>query len=67
MKKFLGILVIAASLVACNNSSDGTTANDTLNTNVTDSNTTVNQTINTTTDSTKVVVDSTVKKDSVNK
>ena len=65
MKKVLGILVIAASLVACNNSSDGTTTNDTTNT--VDTNTTVNQTINTTVDSTSVKVDSTVKKDSVNK
>jgi len=65
MKKVLGIFVIAASLVACNNSSDGTVTNDTLNT--ADTNTTVNQTINTTTDSTTVVVDSLTKKDSVNK
>lgn len=64
MKKFLGILVISASLVACNNSSDGTTVNDTVNT--VDTNTTVNQTINTTTDSTNVIVDTT-KKDSTNR
>ena len=64
MKKVLGIFVIAASLVACNNSSDGTTTNDTINT--VDTNTTVNQTINTTTDTAKVVVD-TLKKDSTNR
>ena len=64
MKKFLGILVIAASLVACNNSSDGTTVNDTtVNTTVTDSNTTINTTI----DSTKIVVDSTKIIDTVKK
>jgi hypothetical protein len=31
MKKFLGILVISASFVACNNSSEGSATSDTLN------------------------------------
>ena len=31
MKKFLGILVIAATLVACNNSGEGSTNPDSLN------------------------------------
>ena len=62
MKKILGILVIAGSLVACNNSSDGTTVNDTLNTNTTDSaNTTVNPPAGTITDSSKLLSDTTKK------
>ena len=31
MKKFLGILVIAATMVACNNSGEGSTNPDSLN------------------------------------
>ena len=62
MKKFLGILVIAVSLVACNNSSDGTTANDTLNR----VDTPVTPTITTTADSATIVGDTT-KKDTTNR
>ena len=62
MNKVLGIFVIAASLVACNNSSDGTVVNDTLNTVDTPATTT----ITTTPDTAKLIVDTT-KKDSVNR
>jgi hypothetical protein len=60
MKKILGIFVIAASLVACNNSSDGTTTNDTVNTVDT-----VTPTI--TTPDTSGLVGDTTKKDTTNR
>lgn len=62
MKKFLGILVIAGALVACNNSSESTTATDTPVTTVDTAAIPPAVTVDTTVvDTTKVVVDTTKK------
>jgi len=63
MKKFLGILAIAGVLVACNNSGEATTSNDTTATDTAVMNTIPPATADTvvTVDTTKKVVD-TLKK-----
>jgi hypothetical protein len=59
MKKILGILLIAGSLVACNNSSESTTSPDSTNQTTTDSLNAGTGTTGTTMDSTNRMGDTT--------
>jgi hypothetical protein len=61
MKKVLGILAIATTIVACNNSSDAGTAGDTTNTMTSDTTHMSTDTTGMSTDTTRMSADTTKK------